>query len=69
MIGEIDVYGLFLPPLLLMAVVAWAASALLRRGLRAVGAYGWVWHPPLFDFALYVLVLSGLAWLWSVWTV
>ncbi len=68
MIGEIDVYGLFLPPLLVLAVVAWAVSALLRRGLRAAGAYGWVWHPPLFDFALYVLVLSGLAGLWSVWT-
>ncbi|MDQ2104607.1 DUF1656 domain-containing protein [Azospirillum isscasi] len=67
MIGEIDVYGLFIPPLLILAVVAWFVSGLLRRGLRAVGFYGWVWHPPLFDLALYVLVLSALtaltAWL------
>ncbi|KAA0682358.1 DUF1656 domain-containing protein [Roseomonas genomospecies 6] len=67
MIGEIDIYGLFFPPLLILAIVAWAVSALLRRGLRAVGFYGWVWHPPLFDLALYVLVLSALtaltAWL------
>ncbi|PWC34375.1 DUF1656 domain-containing protein [Azospirillum sp. TSO35-2] len=65
MIGEIDVYGLFLPPLLILAVVAWVVSGLLRRALRAVGAYGWVWHPPLFDIALYVIVLSGLAALWA----
>ncbi|WP_082109034.1 DUF1656 domain-containing protein [Azospirillum thiophilum] len=65
MMGDIDIYGLFLPPLLIMAVLAWALSALLRRGLRATGAYGLIWHPPLFDFALYVLVLSGLAALWS----
>ena len=68
MIGEIDVYGLFLPPLLILAVIAWAVSAQLRRGLRAIGAYGWVWHAPLFDFAFYVLVLSGLAGLWSIWS-
>ncbi|SMH35848.1 DUF1656 domain-containing protein [Azospirillum agricola] len=61
MIGEIDVQGLFLPPLLILAVVAWILSGLLRRGLRAAGFYGWVWHPPLFDLALYVVVLSGLA--------
>jgi len=60
MIGEIDVYGLFIPPLLILAVVAWALSGLLRRTLRAVGFYGWVWHPPLFDLALYVVVLSAL---------
>ncbi|WP_042700936.1 DUF1656 domain-containing protein [Azospirillum sp. B506] len=68
MTGEIDLYGLFLPPLLVLAVVAWAVSVLLRRGLRAIGAYGWVWHAPLFDFALYVLVLCCLAGLWSIWS-
>lgn len=65
MMDDIDIYGLFIPPLLIMAVLAWALSALLRRSLHAIGAYGLIWHPPLFDFALYVLVLSGLAALWS----
>ncbi|MBP2294543.1 DUF1656 domain-containing protein [Azospirillum rugosum] len=60
MIGEIDVYGLFIPPLLILAVLAWGLSGLLRRGLRAVGFYGWVWHPPLFDLALYVVLLGAL---------
>ncbi|MGQ9367502.1 DUF1656 domain-containing protein [Azospirillum sp. ST 5-10] len=60
MIGEIDLYGLFVPPLAILAVVAWGVSRLLRRGLRGAGLYGWVWHPPLFDLALYVVVLVGL---------
>lgn len=60
MIGEIDVYGLFIPPLLILAIAAWVLSGVLRRGLRAMGFYGWVWHPPLFDLALYVVLLSGL---------
>ncbi|WP_207461916.1 DUF1656 domain-containing protein [Azospirillum sp. SYSU D00513] len=60
MIGEIDLYGLFVSPLLILAVVAWGLSRLVRRGLRALGVYGWVWHPPLFDVALYVILLAGL---------
>ncbi|WP_448203823.1 DUF1656 domain-containing protein [Azospirillum sp. sgz302134] len=60
MIGEIDVYGLFIPPLLILAIAAWVLSGVLRRSLRAVGFYGWVWHPPLFDLALYVVLLSAL---------
>lgn len=60
MIGEIDVYGLFLPPLLILAILAWILSGPVKRGLRAAGVYKWVWHPPLFDVALYVLLLAGL---------
>jgi len=60
MIGDIDVYGLFLPPLLILAILAWMLSGLLQRGLRAAGLYKWVWHPPLFDLAVYVLLLCGL---------
>jgi hypothetical protein len=60
MIAEIDVYGIFLPALLVWALVALPLSALLRRLLRATGAYRQVWHAPLFDFALFVITLGGV---------
>lgn len=60
MIAEIDVYGIFLPALLVWAVVALPLSALLRRLLLATGAYRHVWHAPLFDFALFVITLGGV---------
>ena len=66
MIDGIDIHGLFIPPLLILAIVAWFVSGMLRRGLRVAGFYGWVWHPPLFDLALYVLVLSALTALTAV---
>lgn len=59
MIGEINLYGVFFPPLLIWIGVALLASAVIRRGLAALGVYRFVWHRPLFDFCLLVL-LTGL---------
>jgi hypothetical protein len=60
MIGEIDVYGVFVPPLLLWVAAALPLTAVLRRMLRWVGFYRLVWHRPLFDFALLVIVLGAV---------
>jgi hypothetical protein len=60
MIAEIDLYGIFLPALLVWALVAMPLSALLRRLLRALGAYRLVWHAPLFDLALFIITLGGV---------
>ena len=37
--------------------VAWA----LRRVLARVGLYRLVWHPALFDLALFVVLLYGVS--------
>jgi len=59
MIGEIDVFGVLLPPLLVWLLLALPLSALLRWGLARVGFYRLVWHRPLFDLCLLIL-LTGL---------
>jgi len=59
MIGEIDLYGVLLPPLLVWLGLALLASACLRWGLLRLGLYRFVWHRPLFDAALLV-ILTGL---------
>ena len=68
--GEIDVYGLYVPTLLLLALAALGVTRLAARLLAWCGAYRLVWHPALFDVALYVLVLGalvGIAWRWLAW--
>lgn len=60
MMGEIDIYGVFLPTLALLMLLAFLASLPVRAGLRAGGFYRFVWHPPLFDLALYVILLGGV---------
>ncbi len=61
MIGEFDFSGIFLSPVLVSGVLALIVSLALRRGLARVGAYRIVWHPPLFDAALYVIVWAAVA--------
>ena len=60
MIGEIDLYGVFLPPLLVWIGAALPLTAVLRRLLRWLGFYRFVWHRPLFDFALLIIVLGAV---------
>lgn len=59
MIGEVDIYGVLFPPLLVWIGIALILSVFVRRGLLAFGVYRFVWHRPLFDFCLLVL-LTGL---------
>lgn len=59
MMGELSWGGVLFPPLLLSAAAAIGGVSLLRRVLRWSGLYRLVWHPALFDLALFVLLLAG----------
>jgi hypothetical protein len=58
MIGEIDVYGVFVPILLMWGLIALALTAVLRRILAYIGFYRLVWHRPLVDLSLLIIVLA-----------
>jgi hypothetical protein len=58
MIGEFDIYGVFIPALLVWALVALLLTSVLRRVLARVGFYRLVWHRPLVDLSLLVIVLT-----------
>jgi hypothetical protein len=61
MIGEASFYGMYVPWLLLLAAAALVLHWGVRRLIGAIGLYRWVWHPALFDMALYVLLLYALS--------
>jgi Protein of unknown function (DUF1656) len=67
MIREVDIYGVFVSPLLLWAVMSLPVVALLRRVLARAGFYRLVWHRPLFDLALLIMVLGGMVAVTSRW--
>jgi hypothetical protein len=58
--GEFSLHGVFIPTLLGLMLLAFALQNCLRVLLIKAGAYRHLWHPPLFNLALYVLVLGGL---------
>ena len=58
MIGEIDIAGVFVPTLLVWAVVAFFISVPLRWVLTRLGFYRFVWYRGLFDLCLLVLLFG-----------
>ena len=61
MFGDFDIFGVFVPRILVLALLAYILNLVLRRVLAGIGLYRLVWHPALFDLALFVLLLGGIA--------
>jgi hypothetical protein len=57
-IGEIDIYGVLVPPLLVWTVVAYAVRIPILRMLDGFRLYRFLWHRTLVDLAL-LLILTG----------
>jgi hypothetical protein len=62
---EISLFGVFLPSILVCALIAYPIATLIARGLAAAGFYRFVWHPALFNLSLFVCLLGGLVFLLS----
>ena len=57
---EIDLFGVLVPSLLLWSVLAYALARIISRLIARAGLYRRIWHPALFDFALYICVVASL---------
>jgi protein AaeX len=57
---EIDVFGVYVAPMSLMMIVAWLILILVRRVVDRYGLSRQVWHPALFWFAAYMIMLSAI---------
>ena len=58
--AEIDLFGVYVAPMSVLMVAAWFVTMALRRAAVRVGLLRQVWHPALFVFAVYVIVLSSM---------
>jgi hypothetical protein len=63
MTAELNLYGVFVPALFLWMLVALGILLVLRRALAQNGAYALIWHRPLFELALYVIILGVVVYL------
>jgi hypothetical protein len=57
---EVDLFGVYLAPISVMMVGAWFVTVVLRRVAGRFGLLAYVWHPALFVFAVYIIVLSSI---------
>ncbi|MBV8243917.1 MAG: DUF1656 domain-containing protein [Hyphomicrobiales bacterium] len=58
--AEVDLLGVYVAPISLMVVAAWVVTIALRRVAAPFGLLRHVWHPALFVFAVYMIVLSSM---------
>ena len=57
---EVNLFGVYVAPISLMMVAAWVVTIGLRRVAARFGLLRYVWHPSLFVFAVYMIVLSSM---------
>lgn len=58
--AEIDLFGVYVAPISLILVAAWVVTVALRRFAARFGLLRYIWHPALFVFAIYTIVLSSM---------
>ena len=57
---EINLFGVYVAPISLMMVAAWIVAIGFRRFAARFGLLRHVWHPAMFVFAVYMIVLSTI---------
>jgi len=56
---EVNLLGVYVAPISVMMVAAWLVQIALRRVADHFGLLRHVWHPALFVFAAYMILLSS----------
>jgi len=59
--GEFDFAGIYLSTVVATAIMAFVALFVLRKILLRIGVYRIVWHPALFDAALFVILWAAVS--------
>jgi hypothetical protein len=57
---DINLFGVYVAPFSLMMTAAWVIVIGLRRIAARFNLLRYVWHPALFVFAVYMIVLSSI---------
>jgi protein AaeX len=58
--AEVDLFGVYVAPISLLMVAAWFVTMALRRVAGRFDLLRYVWHPALFVFSVYIVVLSSM---------
>ena len=58
--AEVNLFGVYVAPISVMMMAAWLILVALRRVADRFGLLRVVWHPSLFVFAIYVILLSSI---------
>ena len=57
---DINLFGVYVAPISIMMIAAWLIAIVLRRVAGRWGLLRYGWHPALFVFAAYIIILSSV---------
>jgi hypothetical protein len=57
---EQDIFGVYVAPIAPMIVAAYVVLYIFRKVAARLGWFDFIWHPGLFEFALYLIILSTI---------
>jgi protein AaeX len=57
---ELNIYGVYVAPISLMMLIAWLLLVVLRRLAVRFNVLQYVWHPAVFVFSIYIIVLAAI---------
>jgi protein AaeX len=57
--SEINLFGVYIAPIALRLAVSWVIVIGLRRIAAYFGLPRYVWHPSMFVFSIYMIVLAS----------
>jgi hypothetical protein len=60
MLTDTNLFGVYVAPISIMMVESWLITVVLRRVADRWSLLQYVWHPALFVFATYIIVLSSI---------
>jgi protein AaeX len=58
--SEVNIFGVYVAPISVLMLAAWMITMALRRVANHYGLMRYVWHPALFVFSVYMIVLSSI---------
>lgn len=59
MLTEVDLFGVYVSPYVIILLACWALVFLLRLLLTRLGVLAQAWHPALLVFAVFTAVFSA----------
>jgi protein AaeX len=66
--NEINLFGLYVAPIAVVMAISWVVYVALRRVGDRLGLTQRVWHPALFELALYVIIVSSITLMIARWS-
>ena len=57
---ELNIFGVYVAPISLMMLIAWLLLVVLRRLAVRFNVLQYVWHPAVFVFSIYIIVLAAI---------